>query len=730
MKAPGCTLLRCHLAVLTVISTAIAPPRALAAPADVLPPRRLDAAPVPYPTDGTGDAAVDLVIVVDAVGVVTDVRVRQGSPPFAEAAAQAAKTWRFAPATRDEAPTSARIAVTVNFHAPPAPAAAPAATPEPKRPSVRSPPGAPAAAPTIDVSVKGHREELGANYIPRSEAQLVPGAFGDPFRIVEALPCMAPYFSGLPYYYVCGSPPETVGYFIDGIKVPLLFHVGAGPSAIAAPLVDSVDLFSGAYPARYGRYAGAVIAGETTPPQEDHARGEAGARVFDAHAFVEMPFDHGQGTVLAAGRYSYTDLITSLIVPDYKVGYWDYQFRLSHRVAGRDTVSLFVFGSHDELSYKGSPTFHIEYHRADFRYDHPLADGNVRVAGTFSYDDTLTALQTATGAGASAALKGPGARLRTEVEERVSERARVRAGADIGVERFTQDDYEGLVRAPHTDVEGGLYADVVWRPTNRVEAVPGFRFDGYQAQGRTTWAPQPRFSTKVRVLPSVFWISALGVAHQEPTEQVFVPAKVPDPIVSESGGDSFKFSEAVEVRLPSSMRVRATGFYSKLVANRIPAEDQSEGIELFLRRDFTQRLGGFVSYTLSRTDAISGTQTSRAAWDRTHVLSVVLGYDLGLNWRVGTRFFYESGRIYRAVCSDCSDPYTATGQLPPFYRVDVRIEKKWSFLDGKWLSATAECFNLLRKAEPVGADYSLRQGVTIVTQSPIILPSVGIEAGF
>ena len=44
------------------------------------------------------------------------------------------------------------------------------------------------------------------------------------------------------------------------------------------------------------------------------------------------------------------------------------------------------------------------------------------------------------------------------------------------------------------------------------------------------------------------------------------------------------------------------------------------------------------------------------------------------------------------------------------YRVDVRIEKKWSFLDGKWLSATAECFNLLRKAEPVGADYSSVRG--------------------
>ena len=39
----------------------------------------------------------------------------------------------------------------------------------------------------------------------------------------------------------------------------------------------------------------------------------------------------------------------------------------------------------------------------------------------------------------------------------------MRAGADIGVERFTTDDYEGAVRPPHTDVEGGVYGDVVWQ---------------------------------------------------------------------------------------------------------------------------------------------------------------------------------------------------------------------------------------------------------------------------
>jgi TonB family protein len=704
--------------------------------AEVVPPRRLDAARVAYPASGKGDATVVLAVVIDAVGAVTDVTVREGEAPFVAAAVAAVKAWRFAPATRDDAPIPSRILTTVTFRAPPPtpprPAPAPGASASPA-----SPPSAGPAAGPVEVSVRGEHEELGTNHLPRADARFVPGAFGDPFRVVEALPGMAPWLSGLPYYYVRGAPPENVGYFIDGIRVPLLFHVGVGPSSIAPPLVDTVDLFPGAYPASYGRFSGAIIAGQTTPPAADEPRGEFGARVFDANAFVETPLDAGQGTALAAGRYSYTGLLTSIIVPDYTVGYWDYQLRLSHRIADKDTVSLFVFGSHDELTYKHEPTFRVEYHRADLRYDHPLDGGHVRIAGTFSYDDTLTALQTSTGAGSSAATKGPGGRIRAEIEERLSPRALVRAGADVGVVGFSVDSYGDVVHGPHADVEGGAYADVVWRPTDRVELVPGFRFDGYRTRGETAWAPQPRGAVKIRVVPGVSLISALGVAHQEPVEEVFVPAKLPSAIDEASGENSYQFSEAIDFTLPSSLHFRVTGFYSRLIATQGSGQERAEGLELFLRRDFTQRLGGFVSYTLSRSDTLIGPQTAVSTWDRTHLLSAVLGYDLGSNWRVGARFFFESGRPYRAVCEtpDCAPGasaamYTVDGRLPAFYRLDARIEKKWEFSGRKWLAATLECFNVLDKAEPINVAYSVLQGLSTVTQSPIILPSIGVQGGF
>ena len=35
--------------------------------------------------------------------------------------------------------------------------------------------------------------------------------------------------SGLPFFYVRGAPPGNVGYFLDGVRVPYLYHVAARP---------------------------------------------------------------------------------------------------------------------------------------------------------------------------------------------------------------------------------------------------------------------------------------------------------------------------------------------------------------------------------------------------------------------------------------------------------------------------------------------------------------------
>ena len=100
-----------------------------------------------------------------------------------------------------------------------------------------------------EVTVRGSRP-ADSRALGRAEVREVPGAFGDPFRALDALPGVMPLATGSPYFYVRGAPPGNIGYFIDGVRVPYLFHVLLGPSVVNPAMVSRVELFPGAAPAR------------------------------------------------------------------------------------------------------------------------------------------------------------------------------------------------------------------------------------------------------------------------------------------------------------------------------------------------------------------------------------------------------------------------------------------------------------------------------------------------
>ena len=96
------------------------------------------------------------------------------------------------------------------------------------------------------------RHEIGETTLSATDVREMPGAFGNPFRAIEALPGVVPVVSGLPFFYIRGAPPNDNAYYVDGIRVPLLFHVGIGEGVIHPALIDRVDFYPGAAPASYG----------------------------------------------------------------------------------------------------------------------------------------------------------------------------------------------------------------------------------------------------------------------------------------------------------------------------------------------------------------------------------------------------------------------------------------------------------------------------------------------
>jgi hypothetical protein len=151
---------------------------------------------------------------------------------------------------------------------------------------------------------------------------------------------------------------------------------------------------------------------------------------------------------------------------------------------------------------------------------------------------------------------------------------------------------------------------------------------------------------------------------------------------------------------------------------------QAYGLELFFKRRLTSRIGGFLSYTLSRSVRSYGGSNFVAAFDRTHVLNGAIAYNLGRNWRAGTRLTFYTGL---PKAPDPTDP--SSTRLPPFFKLDLRVEKRWQLGPRAHFSFVAEWMNATLSKEAVSTTCTLR-GCETQTIGPITIPSLGIEGGF
>lgn len=731
---------------------------------DVVMPTPLGNTSVKYPPGAHGDDIVILELVVAVDGSVHDPRVVSGAEPFASAALEASKSWRFSPARSNGKPAAARIRFEVRFTQPPPPEPPPRPPPaEPPPPGRKTSPRKPKQQPIV-IDVLGQKTPPGVTKLTRAEVRQLPGSFGDPFRAVEAMPGVTPIISGLPYFYVRGAPPGNVGYYIDGVRVPLLYHVGLGPSVINPAMVDSVNLYAGGYPARYGRFAGGIVAGETTPPRTD-AHGEGEIRLIDTGGMVEAPLPDHTGAVLVGGRYSYTGLLFSLISPDTVLDYWDYQARASYDLTPRDTIGVFAFGAYDFLGEKQSDgstqaAFNTQFHRVDLRYDRRTSPRtNVRTALTLGLDRTG-------GSPEDPATRDRTVRLRTEIH-RKSKRALLRGGADAQLDYYdvvvprgadqTTQDFTSLFPT-RSDLATGFWSDAVLQAARGVQVTPGIRFDYYTSQGAAAFSIEPRISARFAISKKVRLLHAFGIASQPPGFVVPLPG-------FQVGGlrnglqHAVQSSAGVEVDLPADILGRLTLFQnaffnmndplgasggngdhtddtqqsSRRLGNAADVLDtrslgSSVGLELYLHRALTKRLGGFLSYTLSRSMRSIGREHFPANFDRTHVLNLALAYDLGAHWRAGTRFVFYTGFPAR---QDTPGVLRSAHprRIPSFYRIDFRVEKRWRLGKHGYWAFIFEMLNATLNKETVNVDCS---GGTCQMDEigPVTIPSIGVEASF
>jgi hypothetical protein len=597
--------------------------------------------------------------------------------------------------------------------------------------------------------VAGH-EEVPHIGVTGDEARRTPGASGDPLRVLGSLPGVSQVVWPAAIYVVRGANPGNTGFFLDGIKIPALFHLALGPSIIHPYFVEALDFYPGTYPPSYGGFVAGIVAARTAPTPTDRVHASADVTVFDAGGLVTAPWDDRRGTVALAARYSYTGALLSLLETDTTLRYGDYQARVDHKLgSGRATV--FAFGSLDDIGWR-DPTLEaqqygaLQFHRIDARWVGPLGPGHLLAAATGGADwahSTLFAKPIQVRALSAAP------RLRYDLAGRVLE---LSVGADLQAQSFTtqvplfQGQQSDLGRSRRALTQGTFAALTIHVGPHLIVS-PGVRADVFAEEGTRRLAVEPRLDLLLHATDVLSFKASAGRSAQMPSLPVSVAGFESFGLRSLGLQTSLGGSLGVEARTPAALTLSATGYYQRLrltdirnieIASMDPTSPgylvarngESYGVEVLARRGDRERLYGWLAYTLSwslREDDNGVLGTSD--WDQRHILNAVAGYRLRGGYSIGARVHYHTGR--RAPIFNSGGEYA---QLPAFYQLDLRADRRFVFdrfvmdvfADFANTTLTREVIQVTRPFPDPGQppQPDLQQGFRI------ILPTVGVHGEF
>ncbi len=242
--------------------------------------------------------------------------------------------------------------------------------------------------------------------VDADQARRVAGTQGDVLKVVENLPGVARATAGSGQVVVWGAAPEDTRVYVDGMRIPLLYHYGGFRSVIHSDMVRSVELIPGGYGAQYGRGLGGLIQVETRAPATDRWHGSAALDTIDAAAAATGPIADKVSFAIA-GRRSHLDWVLNQVTTKDVAAffpipqYYDGQAHVRYQPAKNSYLEVGGMLSSDQVSrqvansdpaYRREENRSLRFQRAYVRYETETeGGGKVSVLPWLGWDrSTLT----------------------------------------------------------------------------------------------------------------------------------------------------------------------------------------------------------------------------------------------------------------------------------------------------------------------------------------------------
>ena len=640
--------------------------------------------------------------------------------------------------------------------------------------------------------VEGDREvlEVTRRTLQRQQLTSVPGTFGDPIRVLQTLPGMQRAPFGLGLLLVRGSNPDDTGIYVDGHEVPSLFHFLGGPSIFNVEMLESIDLYPGGFPARFGRHHGGAVALELRPTKSDGVHGAAKVDFIDAGGYVRAPITKDVSFAFA-GRRSYIDAFLGLVLPTPPKGgqrivtpiYYDYSGRLDWNLHDEGRVSLFAIGSSDTLHVLDQDPASavstdldtaVKFFRVIGSYQRPLTDELKLTLSPAWGRDTLTftgAQAEATGPFTSIGIVNTSLSYRARINGKLRPKLSLDTGLDV-LSRVTKYDAllpvdDSLINAQGVDVPPskllrgasslgvGGYLDLGIDVTSRWKLIPSLRVDSYIIDGQDRASIDPRLVARFAVAPTFTAKAYLGEFSQPPQPEA-VDRRFGNPNVgiehATHTGLGYEWKPdrlwSIDSEIYYVRRRALVVFSDQLVMNDDGSftyvnfvnegRRDSYGFEMLIKREISEHAFGWLSYTFSRAHSRQhpGGDWIATSFDQPHVLNAVGSWKPGRGWELGARFQLASGRPDTPVIGATYDADTGTyvpvrGPLrstrtPLFRQLDVRAEKVWLYKTWS-LGLYLDIINVSNAENVEATQYDYRFRQSAPITSFPILPTLGVR---
>lgn len=205
---------------------------------------------------------------------------------------------------------------------------------------------------------------LSIQNLSAEEIKSNPGGNFDISRVVQALPGVsgvAGTGGGFRNDLIIrgGGPSENV-FYLDGVEIPVINHfttqgAAGGPTGLLnVAFIEDATLASSAFNARYDNALSSVLQFRQRDgnPERLQANLRVGASETAITAEGPLGKKNGKTTFLASARRSYLQLLFKAIGLPIRPDYWDFQYKVTHKINAKTTFTALGVGAIDDFYFE------------------------------------------------------------------------------------------------------------------------------------------------------------------------------------------------------------------------------------------------------------------------------------------------------------------------------------------------------------------------------------------